>query len=160
MKPARARPPRPTRAATRPPETPLPFHAFIAYDDVAAARGAMTAINEVLRAAPRPHGLRPMLWRAAQLTSAHWEEASLREAIAADVVVLAFTGRSALSPAIETWVAQLLARKRGARITVVALLGEDDAWTISIEVPATRAMRPAEIAPLASPSVVIESHAA
>ena len=111
------------------------FKAFIAYADLNAARQAMSAINEVLQAAPRCHELQPMLWRYDQLGREKWSETSLADAAKADVVVLASSAAGAIPAALEKWVGDFLAYKRGGRVTLVALLGHDDAWTISIESP-------------------------
>lgn len=122
-----------TPKAPRPPA--VGFKAFIAYADLNAARQAMSAISEVLQAAPRCHELQPMLWRYDQLGSEKWSDTALADAAKADVVVLASTAAGAMPAALEKWVGDFLAYKRGGRITLVALLGHDDAWTISIESP-------------------------
>lgn len=111
------------------------FKAFIAYADLNAARQAMRAINEVLQAAPRCHELQPMLWRYDQICSEKWRESSLLDAAKADVVVVASSLAGAMPALLEHWVGDFLAHMRGARTTLVALLGHDDAWTISIEGP-------------------------
>jgi hypothetical protein len=129
-----ARPPEAKRPAPAP--QPKAFNAFIAYADLAAAKRAMNAIDEVLRATAGKFALKPMLWRFDQLITAKWCDYALSDASAADVIVLANTSPGPLQPAVEEWVSALLARRRGRRITIVSLQGEDDAWTISIEAPA------------------------
>ncbi len=125
--------------ARRAPAVPpaQPFHAFIAYADLAAARRAMGTIDEVLRAAGG-FALKPMLWRFDQLLAAKWCDHALCDAGNAQVVVLANTATGPLPPAIEDWVSRLLRRKRGHRLTLVSLQGEDEAWTISIEASPTQ----------------------
>ena len=137
------------RAASRPARAPasaLPaigFKAFIAYDDLDAARGAMKAIDEVLQAAKRRYRLQPMLWRFDQLCSDKWREPSLANAIEAEVVVFASSTPGPLTSFVERWVGEFLAAKKrtASRATLVALLGHDDSWTISIE-PARAAQAP------------------
>jgi hypothetical protein len=134
MKTQRVASSRPARAQA-PARAAFGFKAFIAYDDLDAARGAMKAIDEVLQAAPRGYQLQPMLWRFDQLCSDKWREPSLANAAEADVVVLASSAPGPLTSFVERWVGELLAAKKrmASRATLVALLGQDDAWTISIE---------------------------
>ncbi|HUR60228.1 MAG TPA: hypothetical protein VM029_21065 [Opitutaceae bacterium] len=121
--------------SNQPPRPALEFKAFIAYADLNAARQAMRTINEVLEAAPRPYRLQPMLWRYDQISSDKWREASLADAGLADVVVVASSAAGGMPAAIEQWVGEFIKQKRGTRMTLVALLGHGDAWTISIEGP-------------------------
>jgi hypothetical protein len=119
---------------------PQPFHAFIAYADLPAAKRALTVINEVLDATAGKFALKPMLWRFDQLCADRWSETAIADAHTASVVVLASSAPGPVAPAVESWVTKLLHRKQGGRITVVSLQGEDDAWTISIEAPSRPAV--------------------
>ena len=124
------------RSSPRPQPVRLPaFKAFIAYADRDAARAAMRTIDDVLRTESQPHELHPMLWRIDQLCAARWHELALADAASAHIAVLASTQPGALSPELERWIAEFLARKRGTRVTLVALLGPGEAWTISIDQP-------------------------
>lgn len=116
----------------------MAFDAFIAYADLPAARRALHTIDEVLRAAPRPHSLHPMLWRFDQIAAAKWHASALADATKASIVVLA-SSSGGLTPELESWIGEILAHKRGARITIVALLGGEEAWTVSIEETANAA---------------------
>lgn len=141
-----SRPPRRFRRLTPPP--PVPFDVFIAYADLPAARRAIAVINDVLRATGRRFAFQPMLWRFDQLAAEKWREGALADAAATSLVIFASTESGELSPALESWANALLARKRGGRLTLVALLGENDTWTISIEesaltAPAASAMKAA-----------------
>ncbi|HVS52480.1 MAG TPA: hypothetical protein VHD62_09005 [Opitutaceae bacterium] len=118
---------------------------FIAYADLPAARRAIAVINEVLRATRRRFAFRPMLWRFDQLAAEKWRACALTDAAATPLVIFASTGAGELSPALESWTNALLTRKRGERLTLVALLGADDTWTISIEGLATAAPALAEM---------------
>ena len=104
----------------------------------------MGTINEVLRAARKRHRLHPMLWRFSQLADSKWSDASVADAAQAQVVVLASTSASTLTPELESWIARFLAQRRGRRTTLVALLGPDDAWTITIEEPRIAAVSNSE----------------
>lgn len=131
---APARPKR-VRSSRRPRQSkPLPFNALIAYADVPAARRAMNEIRDVLAASGRHYEFRPMLWRFDQLGRENWSEVALRDAAEAAIVVVAST-EVGLDLGLERWVGQLLARKLGKPMTIVAVLGATEAWTISIEQP-------------------------
>jgi hypothetical protein len=132
-------PPRRRSSPPPPPLPALPFHAFLAYADVSAAGRAMETINGVLRAARGKHALRPMLWRFNQLTDPKWRERAIVDAAVANVVVLASTSAKTLTAELEAWIGDFLAYNRGRRTTIVALFGDEDAWTISIEEASVRA---------------------
>jgi hypothetical protein len=95
----------------------------------------MHAIDEVLRATRHPFELRPMLWRFDQFIQPAWREHALCDAAQADIVVVASTSNGALPEPLDQWIGALLTRKRGSRLTLVAILGDHDTWTISIEEP-------------------------
>lgn len=95
----------------------------------------MGVINGVLGVTAGRFDFKPMLWRFDQLASAKWCDYALTDATEAAVVVLASSTPGSLPPAIEQWISSLLNRKRGQSITIVALQGDEDAWTITIEAP-------------------------
>lgn len=132
--PRRVRGRRPQAREPLPPARPFPV--FLAYADVPAARNALVAIRDALRAHGGNFALQPMLWRFSQLADPKWRERALADTALASVVVLASTEATADHLPVEAWIADLLARRRGLETTLVALLGPDDQWTISIEQPA------------------------
>jgi hypothetical protein len=160
MKPPRAAYRSVKRPAARPTLPATGFKAFIAYADLPAAREAMRTINEVLVASSHPYRLEPMLWRFDQIVAAKWHEPALHDAALADVVVLARSSAGSLPSDVEQWVTDFLGRKQNSRTTLVALLGQEDAWTISIEGPAARTSREVAPATLFSSSVALASRAA
>jgi hypothetical protein len=101
----------------------------------------MAVINEVLGAIPGRFAFKPMLWRFDQLASAKWCDYALTDAADAAVVVLASSASGSPPAAIEQWISLLLNRKRGGQTTIVALQGDEEAWTITVEAPA----QPAEV---------------
>lgn len=115
----------------------IAFKAFIAYADLPAARQAMNTINEVLSVSGQPYHLEPMLWRFDQLAHPRWREQAFVNAAEGNVIVLASSSSKALPPTVEQWVNEFMGQRLNARTTLVALLGQDDAWTISIEGTAT-----------------------
>ena len=159
MKTARAARRRLVGKSSRQPESAIPFKAFIAYADVTAARQAMNTINEVLQAAGRPHVLVPMLWRFEQLRGGRLREAALADSMHADVVVFASSNPGSMPAFVEQWVGEFLALKRGTRVNAVALLGEREAWTISIE-PTVAVRQPSPAAAFPVPVASVGSRAA
>jgi hypothetical protein len=140
MKPPPAPTPQSTSAGAkrRTAKPLLPFHALIAYADFPAVRRAMATIDDAMRSLPRRFDFTPMLWRFDQLTVPKWRETALGDAMTANVVVLATSDPGNLPPEMEQWVNTFFARRRGVCTTIVALLGDHDAWTISIEPPPRR----------------------
>jgi hypothetical protein len=108
---------------------------FVAYADVPAARRAISTITDVLRATGRKFEFLPMLWRFDQLAEAKWRECALADTAGANLIIFASSTPGELPPPVESWTNELIARKRGLPLTLVALLGPDDSWTISLETP-------------------------
>lgn len=129
------RPKRISRTNRRTPRQPPPppFRALIAYADVPAARRAISEIHEVLVASGRSYQFCPMLWRFDQLDRPNWNEVALHDATEAAIVVLASTEPTTLPASLEWWVSTLLGRQQQRPVTIVAVLGAAEAWTISIE---------------------------
>lgn len=134
--PAFARSARLAKSRHRPPARALPFRVFIGYSDLPAVRNATAVIGDAVRESPRKFEIHPLLWRFDQLASAHWSPKAIAAALHADVVVLASSSPTALSPAIEHWITAFLAANCGRPTTLIAISGESEAWTISIEQPA------------------------
>lgn len=109
----------------------IPFKVFIGYADLTALRRATSAIADAVRISGHRVETIPLLWRFGQLAAAHWRDAGMSAALEADAVVLACTS-SEIEPGIEAWVDSLLSACAGLPITVVAVFGEADAWTITL----------------------------
>lgn len=129
------------------------FNAFIAYADIPASRLAIASINDVLRAAKRGHRLNPMLWKFSQLPAGNWREAAVREALRADVIVLASSTPGTLPAELEGWLSDLVVRSGGRRMTLVVLLGPNDAWTVTLERVA-QSPAPIQVAPVSAPKAL------
>lgn len=133
--PAFGRSARLTKSRHRPPARALPFRVFIGYSDLPAVRNATAVIGDAVRESSRKFEIHPLLWRFDQLASAHWSPKAVAAALHADVVVLTSSSPTALSSAIEQWISAFLAANRGRPTTLIAISGESEAWTISIEQP-------------------------
>ncbi len=115
----------------------VPFKVFIGYADLPAVRIATGVIADAIRRHGRRFDIQPMLWRFDQLASDHWRAVAIRAATEADVIVLASSAPGALTPGVEGWVNAFLVANRGRPATLVAVAGPFEAWTISIEEPAS-----------------------
>jgi hypothetical protein len=118
----------------------FPFKVFIGYADLTALRHATTAIADAVRVSRHRVETIPLLWRFGQLAAPHWRDAAMSAALEADAVVLACTGHH-FDPEIEAWVDSLLTACRGLPVTVVAVFGEADAWTITLAASRTSSAR-------------------
>lgn len=130
----------------------LPFKVFIGYGDLPAVRAATAVIADALHSTRRRFDLEPMLWRFDQLASSHWQDVAVRAAQQADVIVLTSSEPSTLATAVESWVNAFLKANRGRPVTLVAVAGPSEAWTICIEEPA--------VAPASVPEAAMEPVAA
>lgn len=122
------------------PRKPVPV--LIAYGDVPSGRLALMRTKSMLRETEPDGELRPMLWRFNQLDDPRWRDVALRDATRARAVVLAISDESALCPRTQTWLSSLLAQLRGSSVTVLALVGESEAWTITLSQPAAQRSTP------------------
>ncbi len=140
----------------------VPFRVFIGYADQIALRRATTTIADAVRASGRRVEMVPLLWRFGQLSSPRWRDLALSAAMQAHAVVLACTSPRS-EPELESWVNSLLSASRGLPITVVAVFGESDAWTITLEgcaalTPERPRRHPAEDAPRCTSSRQTATH--
>lgn len=126
------------KAPLRPPLRGIAFKVFIGYADLAAARDATATIADAVHASRRKFEIHPLLWRFDQLADSHWQDRAIKAALGADVVVLASSKPDGIGSEIDAWVSAFLRANRGRRATLVAIAGPTDAWTISIEEPATK----------------------
>lgn len=118
-------------ARETPTSTPCPI--FVAYADIPAARHAMSRVKDVLPHSLNCCHLQPMLWRFDQLADQRWRDMALRDACRASVVVLAMSDADGLTAQADAWLTALAAGQRGARITALLFVGEDEPWTISLQ---------------------------
>jgi hypothetical protein len=127
--------PTPSRRISRraPPSLSLPFFVFIAYGEVSAARDAFDRVRQTLVGEKRDCEVQPMFWRFDQLGHPRWREMALHDAIRAHTMVLAMGGAPSLDRATDEWLTALVDRRAGVPINCLALMGEHDAWTISLQ---------------------------
>lgn len=111
---------------------------LIAYSDIPSARHAMARLTQLLQLTGGT--LQPMLWRFDQLKEDRWREMALRDARQASTVAFAVPNESALEHAPERWLLALLERVRGTSVSLLALIGNDEAWTLTFEQSMTRTL--------------------
>lgn len=97
----------------------------------------MTHLTELVHGRRSDCDLQPMLWRFDQLHHPRWREMALHDASRASVLVLAMPAGASLCRKTESWILALLTRTRGKRLTVLAFIGDDEAWTITLDQPET-----------------------
>lgn len=109
------------------------FTAFIAYADIPAARHAISHVSRLVARSRRSVHVQPMLWRFDQLAEPQWQEMALREAAAADALVITMRHPGALDARVDAWLNALARRFHGATVSALALIGDEEAWTISLQ---------------------------
>lgn len=138
-------PPHARRSRTAPKPAPaVTLKVFIGYADLPAVRRATSAVGQAMMRSGLSVDFRPMLWRCEQLVSSHWRDRATSAALEADIVVVASSTPGGITPAVEQWINGFIDAAHGRRATLVVINGANDAWTISIEKPAKRAV----VAPL------------
>ena len=93
----------------------------------------MARLTAILRGQREAFHLQPMLWRFDQLDDPRWREMALADAARAATVVLALGNSPTVGPSGEAWLTSLAARQRGAKLTALAFIGDEEAWTISLQ---------------------------
>lgn len=128
----------------------MPLKVFIGYADLPAVRRAMACVADAARDSGRAVEIQPWLWRAQQLASSHWRDRSITAALEADIIVLTSSGGAPLVPEFDNWGRHFLKAARTRPATLVVVTGPD-AWTITIERPATLAQPAAAAATSSAP---------
>lgn len=112
----------------------------IAYNDLAAARRAMGVLRDLDRGLGDAIEFQPLPWSFELLTDPDWREAALRDAISADMLIIATSASGPLPAAVQQWVEFTFTRKQGTDAAIVALFGsrEDPDDINSLRVAAVR----------------------
>jgi hypothetical protein len=124
---------------------------FIAYADVPAARNAISRIAQLLRATRGDCQLQPLLWRFDQLEIPRWREMALSDAARAQTLAVAMSDASSLSDGTGAWLISLATGRHGAPLDVLALVGEDEVWSVSLQ--QTQAFASQHASPAPAPRV-------
>ncbi len=110
----------------------VPLKVAILYDGVPAGRRAMGLVRRMLEQAGGPIHLFPAVWRFDLFEQAKARAHAAAEAGAADLLIVATARPDALPAAVERWISDFIAWRRGTPVTILAMWGLDDEWTISL----------------------------
>lgn len=133
--PASVRRPGGRRRSTAQPAARVPVPVFIAYHDVPAARRAMAQMSAWARSVQPGGELAPMLWRVDQLEAVRWREMASTDAARAAAVVFAGTSEESMAEEKAAHWLDDFAEHAPGPVSVLMLVGEDDAWVVSVQRP-------------------------
>ena len=98
----------------------------IAYDDVAARKRAMRMLADLGKDLGNDIEFQPLPWPFARLADIKWSKVGDRDAVNADILIIATSSASPLPPAVGRWAEAAISQKRGTAAAVVALFGSDE----------------------------------
>lgn len=113
-------------------ESAVPLKVTIVYDGVPAGRRAVGTMQRLIAQGEEPTQLVPHLWRRDLLCDVACRARATADAVASDLLILAAHGAEALAFELEDWVADLIARHPGLPVTILAMWGVEDKWTVSL----------------------------
>jgi hypothetical protein len=103
-------------------EQTQPVNVLIAYEDFAAGARAMAMLKRVDVQCGEPGQLIHMMWRFDVLADADFFDLAVREALAADIIVIATREGKRLPQRIRDWIARWLLMKKSRPLALVATL--------------------------------------
>lgn len=104
--------------------TPNECHALILYDVVASAVRAMSGIEMLNRRFARHVRVHTGFWRLDLLTAPYWRIQATPDVVRSDLLVVSIERDEAWPPSLAGWFEGCLVEKRGARTSVVGLVGD------------------------------------
>lgn len=104
-------------------DTNQALRVLIAYNDLAAGKRAMRVMISLGKGLGDDLELEPLPWSFELLQDADWRQVATRDAVNADMVIVATSDSRPLPPAVKRWVENIVGRKRGLDAAVVALFG-------------------------------------
>jgi hypothetical protein len=107
-------------------DTKSALRVVIAYSDFAAGKRAMRVLADLGKGLGDDIEFHPLPWSFDLLADIDWREVAARDAINADILIIATSSASTLPPAVERWVKTTIAQKRGTDAAVVALFGPEE----------------------------------
>ncbi len=113
------------------PELRTPFHVVVAYDDVPMGVRAKHVLDSIGRTlAPDCH-LVVNIWKFSMLRLAELAESAVREAVAADMIILALREDNGVPHETKTWIEAWLQRRVNAAGALVLLFDPDNQPSVS-----------------------------
>jgi hypothetical protein len=95
----------------------------IAYRDLAASQRALRVMADLGQGLGDKMEFHPVPWSFELLADADWSDAASRDAIDADILIIASSSVEPLPPAVARWIETAISHKRGTAAAVVALFG-------------------------------------
>jgi hypothetical protein len=111
----------------------MPLDVLIMYEDVTAARRAVRAVARLAERLEDQVEFCRNFWRFDLLAEPACRAAAIQDALRADVVIVATRAAREFPPLVSRWLEGCLAHREKRAIAVLALLGSDDTWSISLE---------------------------
>lgn len=105
------------------PDANQALRVVIAYNDLAAGKRAMRVMASLGNGLGDDIELEPLPWSFDLLEDVDWRGVATRDAVNADIVIVATSDTRPLPPAVKLWVEEIVGRKRGLDAAVVALFG-------------------------------------
>jgi len=103
-------------------EQSQPLRVLVAYEDFAAGTRAMAMLNRVESQSGEPGELTHMMWRFDVVADADFFELAVKEALKADIIVIAAREGKGLPQRIKDWIARWLLMKQSRPLALVATL--------------------------------------
>lgn len=97
----------------------------IAYRDLPAGKRAMHVMSGLGKGLGDEIEFQPVPWSFELLADRDWSEVATRDAINADILIVATSSANALPPAVARWVESTINQKQGTAAAVIALFGSE-----------------------------------
>lgn len=97
----------------------------IAYNDLAAGKRAMRVMANLGKGLGEDIDFQPLPWSFDLLADMRWGEAAARDAVNADILIIATSSTRPFPPAVRRWAEAAISRKQGTAAAVVALFGTE-----------------------------------
>jgi hypothetical protein len=129
-----------------PPDATRPFKVVIVYDDFAAGERAVRMLTRLRDESHPQVTLSPVPWSFDYLAELPWRSLALHDVDAADLLVFSISHLEEVSNSINCWITASLHRNRVQSIPVLALFGDDEVCSLSLQSMSAVASCPPELA--------------
>ena len=103
-----------------------PLRVVIAYNDTGAGQRAMRMLAALGPQLGDDIEFQPIPWSFDLLSDVDWREVAARDAVHADILILATSDADALPPDVGQWAEDAINQKRGTSAAVIALFGPEE----------------------------------
>jgi hypothetical protein len=100
---------------------------FVAHHDLAAGRRAVDTLSHLGGDLGEDFEFLPAFWSFDRLFNPDSRDQAVDEALDADILILATSGATPLPNLVKGWAEEIIGRKRGTAVAVVALFDSDSA---------------------------------